>query len=60
MVCRSVLIHRAEVPRFRAVHEEVVKLDQDFGLAYSGWHGGLVWQSAEDAVHTTREAPSNL
>ncbi|KAL4420764.1 hypothetical protein ABPG75_010420 [Micractinium tetrahymenae] len=32
----SVLIHKAEVPRFRAVHEEVVKLDQDFGLAYSG------------------------
>ena len=26
----------AEVPRFRAVHEEVVKLDHDFGSAFSG------------------------
>jgi len=31
-----VIITQAEVPRFRAVHEEVVKLDQDFGLLYSG------------------------
>lgn len=26
----------AEVPRFRAVHEEVLKLDQDFGSRFSG------------------------
>jgi S1-C subfamily serine protease len=26
----------AEVPRFRAVHEEVVRLDQDFGATFSG------------------------
>ncbi|GBF93978.1 protease Do-like [Raphidocelis subcapitata] len=32
----AVTIHSAEVPRFRAVHEEVVKLDHDFGLAFSG------------------------
>ena len=31
-----VLITQADVPRFRAVHEEVIKLDQDFGVLYSG------------------------
>ncbi|MEW5303628.1 MAG: hypothetical protein WDW36_006301 [Sanguina aurantia] len=32
----ALTIPAAEVPRFRAVHEEVVKLDQDFGTAFSG------------------------
>ncbi len=32
----AVNINPADVPRFRAVHEEVIKLDQDFGLSYSG------------------------
>ncbi len=32
----SVCIMPAEVPRFRAVHEEVVKLDHDFGVAVAG------------------------
>jgi pro-apoptotic serine protease NMA111 len=32
----AVSISQADVPRFRAVHEEVVKLDQDFGINYSG------------------------
>ncbi|KAL4517828.1 hypothetical protein Ndes2526A_g02205 [Nannochloris sp. 'desiccata'] len=32
----AVSISRADVPRFRAVHEEVIKLDQDFGINYSG------------------------
>eukprot|EP00775_Hariotina_reticulata_P006275 gene6275-6514_t len=32
----ALTIPTAEVPRFRAVHEEVVKLDQDFGATFSG------------------------
>ena len=32
----SVCIAPAEVPRFRAVHEEVVKLDHDFGVSVAG------------------------
>ena len=32
----AVSISQADVPRFRAVHEEVIKLDQDFGAIYSG------------------------
>lgn len=32
----AVLISQADVPRFRAVHEEVIKVDQDFGVIYSG------------------------
>uniref|UniRef100_A0A383V519 Pro-apoptotic serine protease NMA111 n=1 Tax=Tetradesmus obliquus TaxID=3088 RepID=A0A383V519_TETOB len=32
----ALTIPSAEVPRFRAVHEEVVKLDQDFGATFSG------------------------
>jgi len=32
----AVDISQADVPRFRAVHEEVIKLDQDFGIMYSG------------------------
>ncbi|GAB4820286.1 hypothetical protein N2152v2_007332 [Parachlorella kessleri] len=32
----SVMVRAAEVPRFRAVHEEVIKLDQDFGTQYAG------------------------
>ena len=30
------LLWRPQVPRFRAVHEEVIKLDQDFGSTFSG------------------------
>ncbi|KAL6760325.1 hypothetical protein V8C86DRAFT_2557091 [Haematococcus lacustris] len=32
----AITIPAADVPRFRAVHEEVVKLDQDFGATFSG------------------------
>lgn len=32
----AINIPHPEVPRFRAVHEEVVKLDQDFGMSFSG------------------------
>ena len=32
----TVSVAPADVPRFRAVHEEVIKIDQDFGVAYSG------------------------
>ncbi|GFR40978.1 hypothetical protein Agub_g1643, partial [Astrephomene gubernaculifera] len=32
----ALTIPSAEVPRFRAVHEEVIKLDQDFGATFSG------------------------
>eukprot|EP00879_Flechtneria_rotunda_P012429 GHRR01012979.1.p1 GENE.GHRR01012979.1~~GHRR01012979.1.p1 ORF type:complete len:795 (+),score=305.94 GHRR01012979.1:778-3162(+) len=32
----ALTIPSAEVPRFRAVHEEVVKLDHDFGSTFSG------------------------
>ncbi|KAG2499918.1 hypothetical protein HYH03_002205 [Edaphochlamys debaryana] len=32
----ALTIPSAEVPRFRAVHEEVIKLDQDFGSTFSG------------------------
>jgi hypothetical protein len=35
----ALAIPGAEVPRFRAVHEEVVKLDQDFGPTFSGGCG---------------------
>ncbi|EIE24624.1 DegP-type protease [Coccomyxa subellipsoidea C-169] len=34
--CFPLSIQPIEVPRYRAVNEEVVKLDQDFGSAFSG------------------------
>ncbi|GMH38408.1 hypothetical protein BSKO_06292 [Bryopsis sp. KO-2023] len=32
----ALVISPADIPRFRAVHEELVKLDQDFGSEFSG------------------------
>jgi S1-C subfamily serine protease len=52
----AVAINQADVPRFRATHEEVIKLDQDFGLAYSGVlcdrQGGIqaLWGSYSEQV----------
>eukprot|EP00891_Asterochloris_glomerata_P007785 jgi/Astpho2/7785/Aster-06077 len=34
--CSSLSIAPADIPRFRAVHEEVVKVDHDFGTTFSG------------------------
>lgn len=34
--CCGCRVSRLQVPRFRAVHEEVIKLDQDFGATFSG------------------------
>ncbi|KAK9816755.1 hypothetical protein WJX72_004724 [[Myrmecia] bisecta] len=34
--CASLAINCIEVPRFRAVHEEVIKVDHDFGATFSG------------------------
>lgn len=46
----------------RAVHEEVIKLDQDFGLAYSGGVGWGGWDSASvgHRQECQRAAPTNL
>ncbi|GIL73118.1 hypothetical protein Vretimale_4727 [Volvox reticuliferus] len=52
----ALTIPSAEVPRFRAVHEEVIKLDQDFGATFSGCltdHRGRVrglWCSYSEQV----------
>lgn len=34
--CFSLVIAPVEVPRYRAVNEDIVKLDLDFGDAFSG------------------------
>lgn len=63
-----VRIARADVPRFRAIHEEVCKVDQDFGVAYSGIltnpHTGAVralWCSySEQIAQNDREWTAGL
>lgn len=52
----ALTIPSAEVPRFRAVHEEVIKLDQDFGATFSGvltdddGHVRALWGSYAEQV----------
>ena len=52
----AVSISQADVPRFHAQHEEVIKLDQDFGISYSGVlsdrNGGVraLWGSYSEQV----------
>jgi hypothetical protein len=49
----AVTIPSADVPRFRAVHEEIIKLDQDFGATFSGghWHQLALLRSRQPRVH---------
>ncbi|KAF5839291.1 hypothetical protein DUNSADRAFT_1164 [Dunaliella salina] len=52
----ALTIPSCEVPRFRAVHEEVCKLDQDFGATFSGvltddaGHVRALWGSYAEQV----------
>eukprot|EP00200_Dunaliella_tertiolecta_P008556 CAMPEP_0202391600 /NCGR_PEP_ID=MMETSP1127-20130417/91921_1 /ASSEMBLY_ACC=CAM_ASM_000462 /TAXON_ID=3047 /ORGANISM="Dunaliella tertiolecta, Strain CCMP1320" /LENGTH=1117 /DNA_ID=CAMNT_0048994043 /DNA_START=31 /DNA_END=3384 /DNA_ORIENTATION=+ len=52
----ALTIPTCEVPRFRAVHEEVCKLDQDFGATFSGvltddaGHVRALWGSYAEQV----------
>lgn len=53
----SLSIPPAEIPRFRAVHEELINLDEDFGSKFSGvltdQEGRVraLWGSYSEQVH---------
>lgn len=59
--CAGVLMPTGDVPRFRAVHEEVVKLDIDFGTQFAGvltdseGRVRALWASYSEAAGGSRE-----
>ena len=64
--CSPLAIAPIEVPRYRAVNEEVVKLDLDFGDAFSGVlvdredRLRALWASYSEQVRSARRAPALL
>ena len=64
--CSPLAIAPIEVPRYRAVNEEVVKLDLDFGDAFSGVlvdredRLRALWASYSEQVRSARARPRYL
>ena len=62
--CSPLAIAPIEVPRYRAVNEEVVKLDLDFGDAFSGVlvdredRLRALWASYSEQVRSAHSAPA--